>query len=1031
MSANDYGWGLFRKGMKRRAREVRRMRIMTCLAVFFLAFTLLLQDNIGALRMELNYRNYGRWFACASDGFFSKYQFLEESGTATVGSSIYLIHPKVSAADGSFENDLAPVETVGEDGKVSTVKPEVTDENGEFLPPAQEIVVENFGRSRFVEGHIGVLSEGFADNNGIRLYEGRFPEADDEIVLDLPTLHILGLSYELDQEVSFYISMKEPILPDYLHMVNGERVYEAEDLYLPLKLVTFRLVGTLQRYTARWSCGSEMPSAIITQEAFDSLGSYRTELKFYDLAEGLDEEKTWEFASSQFAAFSEKEQTWLLIPSHIDTNKNPVEIHKWNTEAYENPLWGSGTLYRYITLLLAVMSSCILAYLMASYLTKRRVFFTRMREIGASSFEVVKLAAYECGASTLPFAAVSAALAYGAAAGAALILKNVLDIKPFLVLSLRTMLTMAGCVLLVWAVSLAAAIILFTGRRPTQKKKQLSRGAEKALSRRAARKHGRAYLGLSESLIRERRIHAVKTFLIRAVTLLVCGLILYSFLITADAYYSYEKILNGGADFYGTYSQNLFNEDFACRADIEPKYVTRRLMIDYEDTVMSTTTFWQTSKTLSRDFIADVEQLSGIKRFEYATYDNTHPLEWEGKDGDPFVDYCIDTALHGGDLNTRVKLRFDGKRIDDMRNCMDSTFYRFLCFSETKELWRGAGKYLDKSTADYNAFVEGKQIIMVVDTELYTVLKGSFEWRDETLASLAETGENKWEELGHSFEPGDVITIKSADKKNGIDTEAVIAGIMPASEYTKLAFGSGDRLGSRVTWVDEQNYGVFMAVGSSALAERVMVNDGGKFGFNSFGIKFSSIAKSENAMKSLSALCVRYGATYTDLTEDISEIRSDFYDTLLTYGFFCTVLIVLYFFVMGCAAREDCSALAPKVKALRRTGTSTPALKLQKSFDAAKQSLWVMGALPVCALLQGLGSMKYHAPEDHKLTTVLFAFAKSIIDSVKYTVDTILPVLLCLAFLLAAVLWFLNRRLVLKGELPERKSKFHLLRRTK
>ena len=51
---SDYGWGMFKKGLKRRKKEVRRMRVMTCLAVFFLAFALLFQDNMSELKMELN-----------------------------------------------------------------------------------------------------------------------------------------------------------------------------------------------------------------------------------------------------------------------------------------------------------------------------------------------------------------------------------------------------------------------------------------------------------------------------------------------------------------------------------------------------------------------------------------------------------------------------------------------------------------------------------------------------------------------------------------------------------------------------------------------------------------------------------------------------------------------------------------------------------------------------------------------------------------------------------------------------------------
>lgn len=1018
---SDYGWGMFKKGLKRRKKEVRRMRVMTCLAVFFLAFTLLLQDNIGALKMELNYRHSGRWFACASDSFFNNYSYLEKSGTITVGSSIYLLHPHVSA-DGSFVNDLAPIETTAENGTIQKEKPEIVDASGEFLPPEQEIVVENFGRSRFVEGHIGVLPEDFAENNGIRLYDGRFPQADDEIAMDLPTLHVLGLSYELGQEVSFYVSMKEPLLPANAHFVNGERVYDDEDLYLPLKLVSFTLVGTTERYTARWTCGSEMPSAIITQSAFDASGSYEKKLRFYDLPESIKGEDVWEYASSQFEVFSEREKEWLSDPRHLNENGEPTQIHKWNLDAYENPLWGSRTLYKYITILLAVMSACILAYLMASYLGKRRRFFSGMREIGSSSAEVLALAAYECVVGSLPFAAVSAAVAYGASAVIALILKNTLGTKSFFVFSIKTACTMLISVALVFAASLGAALLLFSGRGITQKKKRLGKGAEKALSRRAAKKQGMPYLGLSETLVRDRRIHSVKTFLLRAVTALVCGLILYSFAVTADSGYWYARRKNGGGDFYGAYKQNQSNQSFVCTVDIEPKWLPGGRKFDTEEAYLSTDTFWNTENTLGMDFIDDVAQLSGIKSFTYATYDNTHTLEWDGKDGDPFLDHCIDEALNSGELKNRIKLRFDGKHLDEMRRCMDSTLYKLLCFKDTKTLWRSLKPYLDKKTANYNDFVSGRQVVIVVDTELWTIRKNNFEWRGSTLESVAETEENKWEALGHSFDPGDTVTIKSSNGKDGTDTEVVIAGVIPASEYSKLAYGRGDMNESRIYRVDEDRYGLFMTVGSAGLAERVMTNDGGKFGLNVFGIKFDSIAASENVTKSLSALCIRYGVTFYDLTDANNEIHSEFIDTLLTYGFFGLLLVVLYLFVMGSVAKEDRAALVPKTSALYHAGTSRSALKLQKSLDAAGQSAWVLASVPVFILLEGAAGMKYHAPADNRLTTALLAFARSCIDSIKNLVGTVWSVISLLLLLLAVMLWLLNRKLVLEDELPERRN---------
>ena len=90
---NDYGWGLFKKGLKRRGREVRRMRIMTCLAVFFLAFTLLLQDNLNAYRMQANYMNYGSWAVRCDDGSFENNSALTPCGTIRRGSMLYRLYP--------------------------------------------------------------------------------------------------------------------------------------------------------------------------------------------------------------------------------------------------------------------------------------------------------------------------------------------------------------------------------------------------------------------------------------------------------------------------------------------------------------------------------------------------------------------------------------------------------------------------------------------------------------------------------------------------------------------------------------------------------------------------------------------------------------------------------------------------------------------------------------------------------------------------------------------------------------------------
>ncbi|MBO6060504.1 MAG: hypothetical protein J6P98_00100, partial [Clostridia bacterium] len=99
----DYGWGLFRKGLKRRSKEVRRMRIMTCLAVFFLAFTLLLQDILSAYRMEMNYRSFGSWAVRREDTTYEGNGALRPCGIISRGSMLYDLYPRATDIDPETE----------------------------------------------------------------------------------------------------------------------------------------------------------------------------------------------------------------------------------------------------------------------------------------------------------------------------------------------------------------------------------------------------------------------------------------------------------------------------------------------------------------------------------------------------------------------------------------------------------------------------------------------------------------------------------------------------------------------------------------------------------------------------------------------------------------------------------------------------------------------------------------------------------------------------------------------------------------
>lgn len=937
------GRNLFRIGLKRRIREVRRMRIIVCLAVFFLAFTLLLQDNLGAFQMELNYRNYGKWFAFCDDGVFSRYPYLEKNGQAYVGSFVYSLYPISYSSSEGIVNDLAPtVEAVDANGDSIKEKPPISDDRGSYLPPSSQITVESFGDRRSTNCHIGAYSEGFVDQNGISLYEGRMPQADSEIVMELGVLHALGASYELGQRISFYVSETEPLFEHDPKAGNAAIERSEEDYYLDLHLVSFTLVGTLKRYTARWSEGSRLPGAIITENAFRALPSFENTYDFYSLKDGVGGDKVWEFAQSSFEGFrSWRDGLYERMELKAD-EKGPVEA--WNSSAYTNPLWGSSSVYRYVTVILLVMSTCILAYLMASYLSKRRQFFMRMREIGATSGEVFGMAAYEWVLSALPFAAAALIGAYLAGFAAAFIVSKSLNISFNFNADHKTLLVILGAVLAMLAVSLAAAFIIYSGRGITEKKKALSKHKATAIRKRAAKEQrsARRYLSLSETLKRDRRIHPLKTALVRIACILIGAMILTSFMSVYAQTHYYLRLKNSPSDLTGSYSDKFDRKTYGW-VDTEPHWnVTGSVRIDTDKADLSVSrSEFSFQNLLHEAFFAELEAIPGVKSIIRCALDVDHTLFWSGKENDAFIEESIMRGLDSASAKLGYKLVYTGKNFERMREYVDNSLYMLQCSDNTDAVWNAAKPYLGKE-ANRDAFLRGEQAIVFVDQQLYCVGPASDPQSSEYALreDYASTGRNIWKEAP-SFSAGNVIQINDL-AQSGNQTAVTVAAVLPMSEYVRNDI---------CPIYGDEDMPVFITVGSMELAKRVQAADGAEFGANAFGVKLDSIAESDNAVKFISALCVKNNVRYTDTIEDRIESRNYWIDALMTYGFFTAILLVLYAFIFSSIAKEDDSVLANKYALLHRVGMELPRMKAQKRLDALIQSLWQLLSVPLYALI--------------------------------------------------------------------------------
>lgn len=997
---SDYGWGMFKKGLKRRKKEVRRMRVMTCLAVFFLVFTILLQDNLNSFQKELNDRKYGSWAVRATDASLDGNAELELGGTAKVGSYAYLTHPKYDDI-----NDLAPIKTSGANGSFSLEQPPIRDDTGNWLPPQETILVTELGGWRNTMGLIGAFSEDFMSNNSFEFHEGRFPEKDNEIVMERDLLLKLGYGYDLGQEIMLYTALPftDPRMdPNYTGIPES---IPDEAFYITLKLQKYVLVGTIEKYTNVWDGASyTLPNAIISEAAYDDLEMNKTEYRFYGFSSGISRDKIWDTAEELFGRLE---------------SENSGSSDLWfNKSNYTSPFMGSKTVYSGITILLMVMSASILAYLMSVYLGKRRLFYLRMREIGATTTEVWRLSAFECLSAVTPPALLMFAASIAFSFVLSLLLSWISKVDIFFVLRPRSFIFALLIICTVIAVSLFAALLIFTGRGLNEKKKPMGKLSAKALRKRAARKRKKTYLGFEEILVRGRRIGSIKTTLLRTLSILVCALILFCAVRVGSPLISWLKT-NAMVSISG--QRELDYAQIECRADVKPQwddsYDSPKRITEKTVNVSVAGPIHSMNDVVGKDALNELGELSGIKTVYANTYDAFYHLDWQGRENDIFMNACIEKAIHWPELEKQNELVYDGPNLEGLEKCMGDSFFRLFCMGDTDTIWRKAKKYLCRE-ANKDAFLRGEQIILLVDGNADYIIENCASETDPENVQGTVNGEF-FSTLDLSIRAGDAAEIIRTNGKESEGLPVTVAAVIPMDKFD-LAPG--------MLYDDEVEQVLFSIIGSPGLAERIMTSEGREYGANMIGIKLDQYGAKDNQVKSIVSFFVRNGITdnIIDNTERAVRARRSFYQALSTFGVMLFTILVLFMFVRKTVSDEENMQNCKRLKLLLGSGIAEKSLKHQKSIDSAKQTLWLFPALPISFII----SLIYYeakrfsmigdsAGKNELVKTILSDPINELRDmllSRGYQFETAI----LLFALIMLMVWLIDRRLVFESDKPER-----------
>ena len=591
------------RSVRRRRKEMRLVSVSVFITVFFLSSVTVFQNVMNRYVMEKNYQNYGEWILSEVDdprNPETKFREME--------------HPYLSGS-GICRTGGAIVDSDGEES----------------------------------DKYIGTADEEWAEIGNVEMYEGHMPEADNEIVMDLPSLAALGYSYDLGQS----ISVKTVIWP-VVEEGDVEGTEESEFAEPQYFQKDFILTGTIRSIAENWSvCESYyLPSCFVTENALSSMGGRLYDTHFYQLDRQYEDIDVKEFA--------------LVMSERYD-------LCNHNSYVYENTIWGSAQMFTAVKVILVVIAGLAAAYLLTSYESGRRRWYYQYRTIGAERSQIREMIFLEGTLAVFPPAAAAFLLPQAGGALICLAVSRMLGVPFFYELHLAEILMQAG---MVAGVMLLAVLSAWAGSGD----RTLARNTQEITEKQ--RKRLRKCIGKYEKnlpagfLARQRKLHPWRQTALILFAVLVCAVCV----VTVNQVYAF-------VDEYFNIREML--DDFSAQKKTEFVYEWK---LPEGGKVTSSNSFYDMYDGIDPGMPAEVEGLIGIDHLQMGICDERHTLEWQNMEESPI----IQDIMKGSDGNWRY---------DQLE------LFRF--YENYEEAAEQLKFQVDDEGFDQAAFDRGEQIILV------------------------------------------------------------------------------------------------------------------------------------------------------------------------------------------------------------------------------------------------------------------------------------------------------------------------------
>ncbi|RKI43432.1 ABC transporter permease [bacterium D16-51] len=871
-------------------------------------------------------------------------------------------------------------------------------------------------------GNLGFADQSFFEQSNIKLYEGRLPEAENEVAVTRQALSSLGASLEVGQKLTLdYDTQKVS--------KDGEPVYASKEVVVS---------GVLASYTRNWVNDIVFPEVFFTEKGLESLNvKWEAERHyFYSLKS--------EQINVDGGQFFEKLVD--MISKHGEYN-----VLTYNWASYDVTMWGTQDMYYMAMVLCALLGSMSLVYLFSGCLHDRRSIYFRYLELGLTKGQLREMVGLEWAAVFLPTACaalVSSVLLTGVGAK---ILSAKYKIPNIFYLSSRSLLWIIlftfGVFLLVFLWCCLGFRIKglheMTGQIPIKRIRHLRRRGDGCFG------------GLVLFQKRRGRMYPGKTVVRSLFTVVALSIILYMGMLWRDRYRDNQNAaamadIIGAVNWSGNgaggmmvidekgrlaYNGKILEDETVSEEVKEEKRCEVRIAepIASEDYVPVVLSDGLTEKQREK-----IERIQGVRMVAGETVAADMKLDWKNSRDSGFrhnhyiQDFLASSFSTLAENQSQLAEGEYNKAfawIPDDLSCYEYSVYGLEKDSEVDRELHSCLKGFDSK-----AFWAGKQGILFalpddssLEEEGSKELEGVLSYDEEK--KLYRFQGKEGQKYQYSFKEntlhtGDKIQILDSGEKELLSARVVVSGNRDCyrrilESVSKIYDGDGYyNLYSNVGY-----RGGYYFICSRNMMEKLAAKQGKNLSFHNLSVWFEEGEDLYQAEKQVAELFSEYGCEYQSTGEYKSSVKEDLERQRIISAVVIILTACCYFFIMQTMERKEMEQMEGQLRLLLCQGAWKQNILKVRAFFHGRGYLWGILSIPLCCLWDGIGEWNrlLQAYEDTEAEMDAAVFLKQFIAGWQDRIQDIwlwgifvLFIIIAVLFLLAAE-WQYLKKLKLQG----------------